>query len=125
VGTWKCDVAKDTIIFSEIKSYGTGFEGLVKYVANDKVDYEQKRLCGYDKDLDKYIYAWLEAEYFGLTAEWFVSNNKVIGVQFSNITNPEMASWKFEVEIKPPDMFVETVIENNKTAWTGTFTRVK
>jgi len=126
IGTWKCDVAKDTIIFYEIKPYGTGLEAFMKYVTNGNVYYEQKRLCGYDKNFDKYIYAYLDKEgNFGLIAHWFLSKNKLEGVEFSDISNPEKASWKFEVEFKSPNMYTTVYFDNNKPVGTTTWTRVK
>jgi hypothetical protein len=126
IGTWKCDMAKDTIIFYEIKPYGTGLEALMKYVTNGKVYYEQKRLCGYDKNFDKYIYAYLDKEEnFGLIANWFISSNKLQGVEYSDISNPEKASWRFEVEFKSPDMYTTIYFENNKPVGTTTWTRIK
>jgi hypothetical protein len=54
----------------------------------------------------------------------FISNKKyeILPYDFSN---PAMTSWKCEGEFKSPDIFVETVIENNKPPKTVTYTRVK
>jgi hypothetical protein len=125
VGTWKSDVAKDTTWLYEIKPYGTGFEGLMKFFANGKEYGEQKRLCGYDENLDKYIIAILEKEWFGINVDWFTSNNKVEVVKYSDISNPDKASWKVEVEFKSPDMYAETLFIDKKDVWSATFTRVK
>ena len=126
IGTWTCDVAKDTIIFYEIKPYGTGLEAFMKYVTNGKVYNEQKRLCGYDKNFDKYIYAYLDKDgNFGLIANWFTSSNKLEGVDYGDISDPEKASWKFEVEFKSPDIYSTVYFDNNKPVGTTTWTRVK
>jgi hypothetical protein len=125
VGTWKSDVAKDTTWLYEYKPYGTGFEGLMKLFANGKEYGEQKRLCGYDENLDKYIIAMLTKEWFGINVSWFTSNNKVEVVNYSDLSNPDKASWKVEVEFKSPDMYLETLFIDKKAVWSASFTRVK
>lgn len=55
LGSWKCDVAKDTICYWDIKSFGTGIEGYFKYVTKGKIVTEGKELWGYDKTIDKCI----------------------------------------------------------------------
>jgi hypothetical protein len=126
VGTWKGEVAKDTTWVYENKSYGTGFECFIKYITKRKVIGESKRLCGYDENLDKYFYAYVEkGGYSGLMAEWFTSNNKVEVVKYSDISNPDKASWKVEAEIKSPDMYTETLFIDKKSVWSATFTRIK
>jgi hypothetical protein len=126
IGTWKRDVGNDTIELYEIKPYGTGFEGLMRFITKNKVYYEAKRLCGYDKDLDKYIFTSIgKGEDVWLVAEWFISSNKVEVVSYSDISNPDKASPKYEAEFKSHDLWVETVIKDNKPVWSGTFTRMK
>jgi hypothetical protein len=58
-------------------------------------------------------------------ASWFLSKNKYIYLPYSDISNPETASFKIEGEIKSPDIVVETMIVNNKPVRTDTYTRVK
>jgi len=36
-GSWKCDVSKDTIVFWDAKSYGTGLQNKYNYVTNGKI----------------------------------------------------------------------------------------
>jgi hypothetical protein len=57
LGSWKCDIAKDTTCFYEGKSYGTGLECNFKYVTKEKMFLEGKQLRGYDKDIDKFIFS--------------------------------------------------------------------
>jgi hypothetical protein len=126
IGSWKCDISKDTTFFIESKSYGTGIELDFKYVTKGKTYSEAKLLWGYDKKVDKYIIAQItkgmDIEFW---AVWFVEKNKYIMLPYSDITNPDKASFKWEGEFKSPDMFVETTILDNKSVKTDTYTRVK
>jgi hypothetical protein len=48
IGSWKCDISKDTTCFWDVKPYGTGLEYYYKYVTNGKIIIEGKQLLGYD-----------------------------------------------------------------------------
>jgi hypothetical protein len=126
IGSWKGDVAKDTTLFWDVKSYGTGLECYYKYVNRGKIVSEGKQLWGYDKRVDKNIGTQMtKGEDIVLWAVWFISKNKYEMLSYSDISNPEKASWKMEGEFKSPDMFVETYIVNNKPVRTDTYTRIK
>jgi hypothetical protein len=126
IGSWKGDVAKDTTLFWDVKSYGTGLECYYKYVNRGKIVSEGKQLWGYDKRVDKNIGTQMtKGEDIVLWVVWFISKNKYEMLSYSDISNPEKASWKMEGEFKSPDMFVETYIVNNKPVKTDTFSRIK
>ena len=125
-GYWKCDIAKDTTRFWDVKSFGTGFECYLKVVSKGKVIMEAKRLWGYDKNIDKYIGLEVtKGKDIKVYAQWFTSNYKGEAIPYSNISNPEMASFKGESEFKSPDMYVITTIVNNIPVKTDTYTRIK
>jgi hypothetical protein len=46
-------------------------------------------------------------------------------IPYSDISNPEKATIKFEGEFKSTDAFEESYIVNNKPIVTDTYTRVK
>jgi hypothetical protein len=126
LGTWKCDIAKDTTAFYEGKSYGTGLDCYFKFITKGNVVMEGKQLRGYDKNTDKFIFSgMMKGTDLNFFAGWFISKNKYIYVPYSDISNPEKASWKIEGEFKSPDMIFETSLINNKTAKTSTWTRLK
>ncbi len=126
IGYWKCDIAKDTTRFWDVKSYGTGLECSLKVVPRGKVVMEAKRLWGYDKRVDKYIGLELTKKMdMRIYAQWFTSNYKGEAILYTDISNPEMASLKGEAEFKSPDMYIITSIVNNKPVKTDTYTRVK
>ncbi|MGD0755893.1 MAG: hypothetical protein ABR927_12615 [Bacteroidales bacterium] len=126
IALWKCDVAKDTTLFAEDKSYGTGQDCYFKFVTKGKIVMEERQLRGYDKKLDKYIVAAIsKGNDIELYAVWFVSKNKYEWIPLSDISNPEGASFKYEGEFKSPDTLIETTIENNKPVKIDNWTRVK
>jgi hypothetical protein len=126
VGYWKCDIAEDTTRFWDVKSFGTGLECYLKVVTKGKVIMEAKRLWGYDKNIDKYIGLEVtKGKDMKVYAQWFTSNYQGEAIPYNNISNPEMASFKGEAEFKSPDMYVITIIVNNKPVKTDTYTRIK
>jgi len=126
LGSWKCDIAKDTTCFYEGKSYGTGLECNFKYVTKEKMFLEGKQLRGYDKDIDKFIFSgMMKGTDMNVFTGWFISKNKYQFIPYNDISTPEMASWKIDGEFKTPDMIFETTSVNNKIVKTDTWTRVK
>jgi hypothetical protein len=125
-GYWKCDIAKDTTRFWDVRSYGTGLECSLKVVAKGNVIMEAKRLWGYDRKLDKYIGLELtKGMDMRIYVQWFTSDHKGEAILYGDISNPEMASLKGEAEFKSPDMYIITTIVNNSAIKTDTYTRVK
>jgi hypothetical protein len=125
LGTWKCEVSKDTTFIFEAKSYGTGLDCLVRAETKGKIIMEGKAIIGYDKKTDKYI----EADLFKgsdiiLQAIWFISKNTSIEMPYENISKPENGT-KSKGEFKSPDLFISTDLVNNKPVKTNTWTRVK
>ena len=126
VGSWKSDVAKDTICSWDIESYGTGFAGYFKYVTKEKIVTEGKEIWGYNETIDKYILSeMIKGMDIALYATWFISKNRCDMYPYSDFSNPEKASSKWEVELTSPDIMVETTIVNNKPIKIDKYTRVK
>ena len=126
IGNWKCDIAKDTIAFWDARSYGTGFECNYKYVTKGKSVIEGKGLYGYDKNIDKCINTSMsKGQDIAVYAFWFTSKDKYVEFLYSNMLNPEKATFKVEGEFKSSDMVVETTIINNNPVKTDSWTRVK
>lgn len=126
IGTWKVDIAEDTTCFWDVRLFGHGLEGNIKYITNGKTINEGKQLLGYDKSIDKFIDAELiKGKEINIFALWFISKNKCVIYLYSDISNPERATFKEELEFKTPDLFLETIIVNNKPDKTYAFTRVK
>jgi hypothetical protein len=87
---------------------------------------EEKELYGYDSKLDKYVGAdFVKGKDIEIWAIWFTSNTKYEGMHFSDISNPDKASFKVEGEIKSPDALSQNFIINGKVVMTYNFKRIK
>ena len=126
IGTWKCDSNKDTTVFWEGKPYGTGLDCYSRIVVKGKTVKEGRELWGYDKSIDKFICASLDkGKDMELQAVWFTSKNVYEYIRYSDLSNPEKASWKIVGEFTSADVVVETTTENNKIILVETYTRQK
>jgi len=126
IGTWKCDSNKDTTVIWEGKPYGSGLDCYFKFIVKGKTVTEGRELWGYDKSIDKFINASLtKGNDIELQVVWFISKNIYEYIRYSDISNPEKASWKIVGELKSPDEVVETTTVNNKTTLIQTYTKVK
>ncbi len=126
ISNWKGEVGKDTTAFWDIKLNGTVLECNFKYVTKDKIVMEGKQLWGYDKKVDKFILSSItNGMDTGTSAFWFTSKNKSIIIPFSDISNPEKATFRLEMEFKSPVIFIQKTIVNNNLVKTFTFDRVK
>ncbi len=125
-GSWTGEIAKDTIDIWNFKPVGTGEDCDWKNITKGKTILEGKQLWGYVKGIDKYIIAATnEKPDIEIIAVWFISKYKYISIPFSDISNPEKASFKVEGNFKSPDILTETTIINNNPIRTDTWTRVK
>jgi hypothetical protein len=125
-GYWKSEVTKDTTCFWDVKSYGTGFDCYFKYVSKGKTVTDGKQLWGYDKKLDKCsMCEMIKGMDNSVYLSWFTSDSKCSMLSYGDISNPDNASPRWEVEFKSPDMFLQTTIINNKPVKVDTYTRVK
>jgi hypothetical protein len=87
---------------------------------------EGKQLWGYDKRLDKCSMSeMIKGMDNSVYLSWFTSNDRATMLSYSDISNPDNASTKWNVEIKSHDIFLQTTLINNKPAKVDTFTRVK
>lgn len=126
IGTWQCEMGKDTFKICAYKQLGTGMECNIKIVTKGKIVQEGKLLYGYDTTTDKFIQSILmDGSDIFVISFWFTSKTTGEGVLLKDIFNPDNANLKFKLEIKSPDMWATTVMDNNKTTVTSTYTRVK
>jgi hypothetical protein len=125
-GNWKVETGQDTTAFWEIKSSATGFNCDFKYVTKDKMVFEGKQVWEYDQKTDKFILSSMtEGMGPGSSALWFTSKNRSILIMINDISNPENAPFKLEMEFKSPDIFIQRTIQNNNIVKTVTFNRLK
>ena len=126
VGSWKCNIAKDTTAFWDAKSYGTGLECNYKSLAKWEIITEGKELYGYDRNINKCIDAVLfKGHDIAIYTFWFISKSKYIMFPYSEMSNTGKATFKVEGEFKSPDMIVETITVNNKQIRIDTWIRIK
>lgn len=128
IGTWKGDLGKDSIGWSEISPFGEiSIVGNFKIKVKDKIVYQMKSIFGYDKKSDK-IYAVDLEKKSGTMIFYqceFISDNVLKAVVIKDITNPNIASGKvYYEEFKTPNVLVESVTEHNQKT-SITFKRIK
>lgn len=126
IGNWKIKTAKDTTVFWNVNSFGTGLEGYFKCVTKGEIFMERKQIMGYDNRTDKFIMSdMVKGMNIEIYSTWFTSENICEMVPFQYILNPEIAPSRKEMEIKSPDMFIYKTIVNNNIVKTDTYIRVK
>lgn len=125
-GNWKCEIDTDTSAFWDMEPYGSGYVAGLKYITKGKIVKEGKGLYGYDKKIDKIVEAGItRGKDIGVYVMWFISDSKFVLIPFSDLANPEKASFKMEGEFKFPDILVETTLIENKTVKIKTWTNSK
>ncbi len=127
IGNWKAEIAKDTTYIIECKPFYNGYETYLKTETKGKKLFEQKMLLGYDKKSDKLIESAINniRQDIVLYVVWYSSINKCEEILLADIANPNKAKNKWTFEFKSPDMFLCTIIVNNKATNIYTFHREK
>ena len=123
VGSWKCELGKDTVLIGDNIAFGTGLVCSTQIIANGKILNSVKQLYGYDKKNDKFIVAELieSSPVIEICSTWFTSQNTGELV----VTNPDNAPLRFRFEFKNADLIVQTAIQNDKVIKEITITRIK
>lgn len=123
VGSWKCELGKDTVLIGESIAFGTGLVCSSRIITKGKILNSVKQLYGYDNKIDKFIVAELieSSPVIEICTSWFTSPNTGELV----VTNPENAPFRFKFEFKNEDLIVQTAIQNNKVVNEITLTRIK
>jgi hypothetical protein len=125
IGSWRADLSKDTIVYFDYKSFGTGLECNYKISIKGVVT-EGRQLLGYDKSIDKFIVSLMtKGTDIKLYGNWFISKNKYLFVQYSDISNSEKALSRVNGEFRSADQFIETHMINGKVWKTITYNRIK
>jgi len=123
IGSWKCELGKDTIMIGENTAFGTGLVCNSQIIVKDKIINSVRQLFGYDKKIDKFIVAELidSSPVIEICTTWFTSANTGVLV----VTNPDNAPFRFKFEFKSHDLIVQTAIQNDKVVKEITLTRIK
>jgi hypothetical protein len=122
IGTWKCELGKDTLLISENIPFGSGMLSKSQIVTKNTNLDSIIQLYGYDKKADKFIVAEQikSSPVIEICTAWFTSKStgEII------VTNPENSPFKFKFEFKSPDLIVQTAIQDNKVFKEITGTRI-
>jgi hypothetical protein len=123
IGSWKCELGKDTLIIGDNIAFGTGLVCNSKIIVKGKIINSVKQLFGYDSKTDKFIVAELieNSPVIEICSTWFTSTNTGELV----VTNPDNAPFSFKFEFKNPDLIVQTAIQNDKVIKELFLTRIK
>ena len=125
-GNWNCEIGIDTSAYWDMEPYGSGYVAGLKYITKGKIVKEGKGLYGYDKEIDKIVEAGITiGKDIGVYVMWFITDSNFVLVPFSDLANPEKASFKMEGEFKYPDILVENTLIENKIVKTKTWTKSK
>ena len=124
VGTWKCELAKDTLLIIDVKSYGDGLDYYIKSETKGKILMEGKALMSYDKKSDKGI----QTEIMGvpdvtLWVYWFISKNICKVIKYMDIDNPDSVTKFVLFDFKSPNLVVQTHMYKEKPISSLTFHR--
>jgi hypothetical protein len=125
-GSWKAEIAKDTVVLWDIKSTGTGLDCSYRYMKGGNVLFEGKQQWEYDVKTDKSVGTQVvngKNEPMGFA--WFTSKNKYVMVSYTNNNKSDNSGWKIEAEFKNPDTFIQNTFVNGKPINTVTFKRIK
>lgn len=114
-GTWQAELGKDTIAVTVLKTFGTGLDGYARVESKGKIISERRQLFGYDKQADQFIEAEVaRGSDMELWVCWFTKDNFMVGVPYADRLDPAKAVFRVEIDIKSPDSYVQTVLQNGK-----------
>ena len=112
IGTWKCELGRDTFLITQTKPFGTGMISKSKMFTKDNVLDSIIQVFGFDKKADKFIMAELikSSQAIEICSTWFTSNKagEIL------IINPDKAPLKFAFEFKSPTYLVQTATYGDK-----------
>ena len=112
LGSWKCELGKDTFLLSKNIPFGTGMISTSQIITNGVPLDSIAQLYGYDKKAGKFILAEQikSSPTIEICSVWFTSKNtgEII------VTNPENAPFTFKFEFKSPKLLVQKAIQNDK-----------
>ena len=123
LGTWKCELGRDTFLITETKPFGTGMISKSQIFTKDNVLDSIIQVFGFDKKADKFILAELikSSQAIEICSTWFTSDKagEIL------IINPDNAPLKFKFEFKSPTNLVQTAIYGDKIVKVVTGVKLK
>ena len=127
IGSWKVELGKDTTVYSDFTTYGTGVDVNMKFVSKGKTFMERRINWAYDKTLNRLIGLTQTkgGDVVSLSAAQWISKDKYFLVDYKDIPNPEEASTRIEGTLKSHDLLEIIYYENNKPVNIVNYIRVK
>lgn len=123
IGTWKCELGRDTFLITETKPFGNGMISKSQIFTKNNVIDSVLQVFGFDKKADKFIMAELikSSQAIEICSAWFTSNKagKIL------IINPDKALLKFRFEFKSPGYLVQTATHDDKVVKVVTAVKLK
>ena len=123
IGTWKCELGRDTFLISETKPFGTGMISKSRIYTKNNILDSVIQVFGYDKGADKYIMSELikSSTAIEICSTWFTSTDagEIL------IINPVNSPLKFTFEFKTPDNLIQTAKRDNKVVKVVTAVKMK
>jgi len=123
LGTWKCEMGKDTFFIAENKPFGDGMVSNCRIVSKGQAFDSIVQIHGYDKKTDRFIVAELvkSTSVVEVINAWF--NTDTSGELVVTNTGNAKFEWKFK--FKNPDMLVQTALLNGEVYKEVILRRVK
>ena len=123
IGTWKCELGRDTFLITETKPFGTGMISKSQIFTKTNVIDSVIQVFGFDKKADKFIMAELikSSQAIEICSTWFTSNKagEIL------IINPDKAPLKFRFKFKTPSYLVQTATYGDKIVKVVTGVKLK
>jgi hypothetical protein len=123
IGTWECELGRDTFLITETKPFGTGMISKSKMFTKDNVLDSIIQVFGFDKKADKFIMAELikSSQAIEICSAWFTSDKagEIL------VVNPDNAPLKFKFEFKSPANLVQTATYGDKIVKVVTAVKLK
>ena len=123
IGTWKCELGRDTFLITETKPFGTGMISKSQIFTKDNVLDSIIQVFGFDKKADKFILAELikSSQAIEICSTWFTSDKagEIL------IINPDNAPLKFKFEFKSPTNLEQTATYGDKIVKVVTGVKLK
>jgi ligand-binding sensor domain-containing protein len=115
LGTWKCELGKDTSMIVENTLFEIGMESNRQIVTKGKIISRGKSLWEYDKKDDRFIISGISTSSPDTVRQvlWFTSKNTCSQILFKDITNPQNAVLKWKTEFISPNQRLVHVTKNN------------
>jgi|WetSurMetagenome_2_1015567.scaffolds.fasta_scaffold161672_1 hypothetical protein len=123
LGTWTCELGKDTFLVSENKPFGRGMTANGRITTQGRTLDSIVQIYGYNKSADRYVLAELirSSSAFEICTTWFTSAT----AGELTVENTENSKFKWRFEFKTPDSIVQTAMLDGEVIKEISLTRVK